>query len=201
MLFALTHRIRLATGSQLGRTSGGPGSTALESARKTIATLERAGFAVSFQVRAHPELSLEQPICTWKPGSPTPAFGVISYRLRVRWIEAPEVITVYAASEKAARRFAGHGGRLPHPLQATHDLHMTGVFLQLRERSPEEAALWVPEEKFANKRRGQKLPDAEIQDEKGRTLKVIEFGGSYSPERVRKVHEDCERRSVPYELW
>ena len=152
-------------------------------------------------VRAHPELALAMPVWRWSPGDADPPFGCISYRLRVRWTEPVEPTTIYVASRKTALRFAGHGGRLPHPLQATHDLHVTGVFLRLRERSPEEAALWVPEEKFANKRRGQKLPDAEIQDSTGHTLRVIEFGGSYPPERVRKVHEDCARRELPYELW
>jgi len=109
--------------------------------------------------------------------------------------------TVYTATEATARLYAGCGGRLAHPLQVTHDLHVSAIFLKLRQTSPAEAEGWVSEDLLAPLRRGQKLPDAEIHDNAGRVLKVIEFGGSYAPERVRLVHEDCERRQVPYELW
>lgn len=128
-------------------------------------------------------------------------FGVVSYRLRARWTEALRPVTVYTASDRAVRLYAGSGGPLSHPLQVTHDLHVTAIFLRLLRENPGEATGWVSENVLAPLRRGQKIPDAEIHDANGRALKVIEFGGGYAPERVRKVHEDCERRLVPYELW
>jgi hypothetical protein len=82
-----------------------------------------------------------------------------------------------------------------------HDLHVAAIYLRLLRDRPEEAANWVSESVLAPLRRGQKLPDAEIHDAHGRPIKVIEFGGSYSPERLQKVHADCERRQLPYELW
>jgi hypothetical protein len=105
------------------------------------------------------------------------------------------------ASKRAGRLFGGLGGKLSHPIQITHDLHVSAIYLRLLLESPLEAEQWVPDYQLARTRRGQKLPDAELQDANGRTLKVIEFGGSYGPERVRKVHEDAERRGVPYEIW
>jgi hypothetical protein len=125
----------------------------------------------------------------------------VSYQLRKRWAEPLRWVTAYAASKRTGRLYAGRGGRPSHPLQATHDLHVSAIFLRLQKEKPDEARGWVSDMVLSPLRRGKKLPDAEIQNADGRTLKVIEFGGSYPPERVRKVHEDCERRGVPYELW
>jgi hypothetical protein len=110
-------------------------------------------------------------------------------------------MTVFTASERSAKVYAGSGGRLSHPLQATHDIHVSAIFFKLLRENPEEAERWVSDEVLAPLRRRQKLPDAEIHDAVGRTVRVIEFAGGYPPERIRKVHEDCERRQVPYELW
>ena len=154
-----------------------------------------------FRLRAHPELPLHRPIWTWKPGDPEPPLGVVSYRLRNRWNCPLELVTIYTASDKAARICAGAGGYPSHPLHITHDLHLSSIYIGLLQRNPVEAKAWVSERALAPLRRGHKLPDAEVQDAAGRTVKVIEFGGSYPPERVLKVHQDCERRQVPYELW
>lgn len=201
VLFALTHRIRVTTKAQLRRTWWSETRSASDKAANTMGSLERAGLVISVQLRVRPELPLEQPIWFWTPGNPTPPFGAVSYRLRTRWTQALTVVTVYSASAKAARLYAGHGGPLAHPLQVTHDLHMAAIYFRLLRLNPTEAEGWVSEDMLAASRRGQKLPDAEIHDANGRPLKVIEFGGSYPPERVQMVHEDCERRHLPYELW
>jgi len=152
-------------------------------------------------VRAHPERDLKKPLWRWKPGEPEPPYGLLSYEARIRWTEALKPTTVYTASERSAQIYAGRGGRLSHPLQVTHDLHVSAIYLRLLKENPAEAAGWVSDNVLAPLRRGKKLPDAEIHDADGRTVKVIEFAGSYPPERIRKVHEDCARRNVPYELW
>ena len=197
----LASRIRIANICQIARTWWTDSPSGREYARERLRLLARAGLLVGFNVRAHPELADAAPIWCWHPGDPTPPFGVVSYRLRTRWTEPHRPITVFAASQAAARLYGGKGGRLSHPLQVTHDLHVAAIYLRLLRESPSEANCWVSEDVLAPARRRQKLPDAEIHDASGRTLKVIEFGGSYPPERVRKVHEDCENRQVPYELW
>jgi hypothetical protein len=197
----LSRKIRVASLSQIARTWFSNPSLGYGRALSRVNYLVRVGVLISLTLRVHPEQPLEAAIWSWRPGEPQPPFGILSYRLRSRWREPLAATTVYTASEKAARVYAGHGGRLAHPLQVTHDLHVSAIFLKLRKNSPAEAEGWVSEDQLAPLRRGQKLPDAEIHGDAGRVLKVIEFGGSYAPERVRLVHEDCERRQVPYELW
>lgn len=197
----LTRKVPLATASQVARAFWGPGESALALAHERLRVLVGVGVLERYLLRAHQELDLERALCSWKPGEPPPPFGSLSYRLRTRWTGALKPTQIFTASKRLGRRFAGRGGSLNHPLQATHDLHMTTVYLHKLKMNPEEASGWVSEAVLAPLRRGQKLPDAEIQDHHGRTIKVIEFGGSYPPERVRRVHDDCERRQVPYELW
>jgi hypothetical protein len=197
----LTHKVPFATAQQVGRGFWLAGGSATASAEERLQKLACTGTLEVFTVRAHPERLLTEPLLLWKPGDPLPSFGSLSYRLRTRWTEALKLIQIFTASERLGRRFAGTGGRPNHPLQATHDLHMTTVYLHKLKLNPAEASGWVSDAILAPLRRGQKLPDAEIQDQHGRTIKVIEFGGSYPPERLRRVHDDAERRQVPYELW
>lgn len=200
LLKFLSRNVRLATLPQLCRVFW-PKASNSKSAERAIRTLVQVGIMKPQRLLAHPELELRGPVVEWEPGDPAPHFGKVSYRLRSRWTEARRTTTVYVASAKAAQLFAGHGGQLAHPLHATHDLHVSAIYLRLLLERPEDAARWVLETSYAGSRRGQKLPDAELQDIHGHSLKVIEFGGAYPPERVKRVHEECERRCVPYELW
>jgi hypothetical protein len=197
----LVREIPLLTLDQIARTWWPQNKSSRDDARRRVGLLVRIGFLRSFRVRAHPELDLTKPLWSWKPREPEPPYGLISYEARIRWTEALKPTTVYTASERSAQIYAGRGGWLSHPLQVTHDLHVSAIYLRLLKENPAEAAGWVSDNILAPLRRGKKLPDAEIHDADGRTLKVIEFAGSYPPERIRKVHEDCERRQVPYELW
>jgi hypothetical protein len=201
IVFTLSQRIRVADICQLARTWWEDTPLGRNCAYRRIGRLVQTGVLESFTLRAHPELPLKEPIWSWKPREARPPVGVVSYRARVRWDKPLQSMTVYVASQRTARLYAGCGGRLSHPLQVTHDLHVSAIYLRLLKHSPAEAAGWVSENVLAPLRRRQKLPDAEIHDGNGRVLKVIEFGGSYPPERVRLIHEDCERRQVPYELW
>ena len=197
----LSIEVPLLTLNQIARTSWRGSKAGLECARRRLGQLIRAGLVESFEVRAHPELDLQKPLWIWRPGEPPPPFGVVSYQARIRWNQPLRTTTIFRASKRLARQFAGSGGRLSRPLQVTHDIHVAALYLKLVRHRPEEAAGWVSDAVLAPLRRGQKLPDAEIHDERGRTVKVIEFGGGYPPERMQKVHADSERRQVPYELW
>lgn len=197
----LTGKIDLVDVCQAARTWWQDNPAGRECAGQRLRLLARKGHLRLLKLRVHPELRLKEPVWSWAPGFPTPPFGVISYRLRARWDEPLHWVTAFAASERSVRFVAGHGGRQLRPLQATHDIHLAAIYLRLLKENPSEAAGWVSDRVLAPLRRGKKLPDAEIQNAAGRTLKVIEFGGSYPPERVHKVHEDCETRGVPYEIW
>jgi hypothetical protein len=197
ILLTLTQKVRLLSLAQIARTWWPSASPA--AARNRLAALP--SLVARLKLNAHPELTLDGPLFTWRPGEPVPRFGALSYQLKKRWNQAPEPTTVYIATEKAARYFGGFGGKLRRPLQATHDLHMAQVYLQLLARDPAKAGLWVSEERFAPERRREKLPDAVLRDAAGHIVLVIEFGGAYDARHVERVHLDCVTRSLPYELW
>ncbi len=197
----LTHKVRAVTVSQAARGWWEDTRVGRDAAERFLKLLQARGTLVSFTLRAHPELTLTEPVWCWRPGEPAPKFGAISYELRKRWTEPLRPTTIYVASEKSARIYAGFGGRLPRLLQATHDLHVSTVYLRLYRNDRQGAAQWISEDMLLAVRRGQKIPDAELVDSDGQTVRVVEFGGGYPPERVRDFHEYCDRRQVPYELW
>ena len=197
ILIALTHKVRLFSLEQISRTWWPSSSTDL--ARNRLAALPH--FVNRLKLNAHPELALDSPLFTWWPGEPAPRFGSLSYQLKKRWDKAPQPTTAYIATEKAARHFGGFGGKLRRPLQATHDLHVSHVYLHFLKTNPTLADRWVSEERFASERRREKLPDAVILDAAGNVELVIEFGGAYDTRHVKRVHVDCVTRSLPYELW
>lgn len=205
ILVALTHKVRLLSLEQIARTWWSNSSFGIENARKRLALLSDPAanpyVMQRMKLNAHPELTLNSPIFRWRPGDFTPPFGALSYRLKKRWNQAIKSTTVYIATERGARYFGGFGGKLRRPLQATHDLHVAQIYLQMLQTDPALAALWVSEERFAEERRKEKLPDAVIRDTLGNIILVIEFGGAYDAKHVERVHEDCVARSLPYELW
>ena len=205
ILIALTHKVRLLSLEQIARTGWTDSRSGSATARTRLAVLtypaSRSYVMQRLKLNAHPELALDGPIFLWQPGEATPHFGALSYRLKKRWDQAPKPTTVYIATEKAARYFGGFGGKLRRPLQATHDLHVAQLYLQLLQIDPARAGLWVSEDRFAPERRREKLPDAVIQDVAGNITLVIEFGGAYDAKHVERVHFDCVTRSLPYELW
>src|SRR5262249_21579538 len=152
IIFALTHRIRVASADQIIRTWW-PKSCA--SGERALRRLRASGQLQAITVQVHPELSDLAPVWRWSPGGSPPPFGPISYRLWVRWTQAIRRTVLYVASTKAARRMGGYGGRLSHPLQAGHDLHVSAIYFKLLQSSPADAALWVPEQVFSRERRGE----------------------------------------------
>lgn len=206
VLSALTHKVRLLTAVQVARAWWPSSAAGLENARKRLALLLGEGLLDRFSVQSHPELALSGPVFSWHPGGEQPNYEAVSYRLRSRWTEAVRSTTVFTASRKSARIFGGfaggcRSGGLKQPLQATHDLHVSSMFVRLVLEEPERASTWVSEETIAPTRKHQKLPDAMLLNPDGTPALVLEFGGSYRAERVERVHLDCVARSLPYELW
>jgi hypothetical protein len=153
---------------------------------------------------------MKSPVVVWKPGQPEPEFGAIAWRLQSRWQMPPRRTTVYVATQKAANQVGGRSrGTIKHDLQATHDLGVAQVYLQLLTANPIAAEKWVGEDVLRLTRRRQKLPDAVIASTPdGRSVRsdhdislVVEFGGAYDASRVRHFHRDCAARKLPYEIW
>ncbi len=200
LIVALTHRVRFLTAGQVAR-AWWPNTVHTEAAERRLRELRRAGYLRQTIVHARPELPLDEPVFRWTPGAPPPRFAAVSHALRRRWRDPVQPTAVVLAARAAAARFGGAGGRLKRALQATHDLHVAAVYLRVLLERPEIAEGWASEDLIAPSRRGQKLPDAIIHDPTSRPLLVIEFGGEYDAERVERVHADCARRGLPYELW
>jgi hypothetical protein len=156
---------------------------------------------VTSRVTAMPLPSVQRPVLRWSPGDALPNFGAISWQLVRRWKEPARRVTVWHATRYAAQQFGGRGrGRLKLPDQATHDLGVSQVYLYYLTHDAKRAVSWIGEDLLPS-RRGEKHPDAIIQDEPSGTKLVIEFGGQYPAERVAAFHEDCEAKGLCYELW
>ncbi len=214
LLRALSVDVRLATPDQLRRGWGWPDTeSGLRNCRKRLGGLADAGLLYAMTVPSTPMLCLTEPVFRWYPGDGEPDFDAVSYALQSRWRGLEERPTrVYTATFQAASIFGGRGRTKYTKLtQATHDLHVTELYLLLRENEPETADTWVGEDLIAiDQRKFEKLADAELR-ENGRTSMYLEFGGRYGAREVRKKHEFFSggplypgaplRQPVPYEIW
>jgi hypothetical protein len=197
----LTKKVRFLTASQAATLWRLSGPRSAENARRRLDDLINAGLIRDATVRVHPELPLRDPILVWTPGDAEPNFGAIAYRLNIRWKEPFRAVTVYLASSKLAQLFGARSRVLKRPYQSNHDTHVAGLYVKYFVEEPEKADAWISEDVLAPSRKHQKLPDAELHFTDGRAPLVIEFGGAYRSDRLRKVHEDCLRRRIGYELW
>jgi len=205
ILVALTHYIRLLTLAQAHRTWWS--QRTLQAARAKLKMLVADEFLVERRFLVHPELPLLEPVLRWKPGQPTPECGPVSYQLRNRWTDSVVPTVCYLATRKAAKLYGGFSGGsrrdglLRHPFQATHDVHVSALYLRLLKSEPEAAKRWIPEEKLELQNHGGKLFDAVIVNASGVPERVVEFGGGYRVTRVKILHGECARKALPYELW
>jgi len=172
-------------------------------ARRRLKQYAAAGLIERIEVHARPLPQLTQPVFSWRPQEAIPNFDAVAYRLQVRWKSTPvRPCSAFVATERLAQHYGGRrSGELKHPLQATHDLGVAQIWLQLQATATAWADAWRGEDILAHTRRGEKCPDAFIVNEQQEVFCVIEFGGAYSAERVRDFHEDCVQRNLPYQLW
>lgn len=201
ILELLTKRVRVLSLEQVAREWWARQARASENASRRLSTLEQGGLIHRFSGFAHPELPLEKPVATWSPGSPSPDFGNLSYRLRTRWTDPLRMTQAFIGTKLAAGQFGGNGGRVPRPSELSHDLHLAGVFFKLRRSDPAKSRTWLSEASQYAKGGGrdERLPDAVVG--KGRHRTAIEFGGAYSKAKLIEFHEHCAASDLPYEIW
>lgn len=197
LLFSLTGRFRLITTQLAARLWGSSEAYT----RRRLGRLEAAGLLATARVLAHPLLDLDAPLARWRPGDSEPDLGQTSYRLKARWTEHHRLTTVHLPTKRAAHLFGGSGGRFDYPLQATHDLHVTALYVRLAVESPELAAHWRGEETLRLNRKRGKICDALIVDDREKPALAVEFGGSYRVDRVRAFHRVMKHRRLSYEIW
>jgi hypothetical protein len=108
---------------------------------------------------------------------------------------------IFVGSRKLCRLLGGRGGGgLTHPLQASHELAVSAVFLNLIINSPTDAARWIGEDAQPRSCYSHQIPDAVIRNERGAIQLAIEIGGVYSAKRLRRFHAYCERGGIAYEI-
>ena len=199
----LSLKVRIFSLRQLASSWWKPTKVGQDNARRRLLAVCDAGLLECTEVMARPLPAIEAPVVTWRPGEPEPDLGSASWLLQSRWTEPPRQTTVYLATKKGANRYgAPRRGELKHSLQATHDLGVSEVYLQLLRADPDAASEWVGEDTFASRRRGQKLPDAMLVPASGEEPRmVIEFGGAYARHRLESLHRDCQARDLPYQVW
>ena len=171
--------------------------------RRRLKSLAKAGLIHAMTVAARTLPPIESPLTVWQPGETPPDMGRLAYQLQSRWQRRPvRTMSASIATGRAAQLLGGkQRGELKHPLQATHDLGVAAIWLNFHAQAPEWAEAWRGEDLLAHTRQGEKLPDGFIVNEAGETVWVIEFGGAYDTARVQEFHEDCARRSLPYQIW
>jgi hypothetical protein len=171
-------------------------------ARRRIATLVSTETLTPVRVFCHRLLPITAPLQVWAPGDAWPDPAAVSRKCKSRWTEPPRPVTAYVLSRKARRIYGGPAPcRIKSESHVTHDAHLASLYLELVRRDPEIADLWTGEHVNAPERKHQKLPDAVLRTREGRTLKVIDWGGAYTHERIHALIQDCAERDLPIVIW
>lgn len=203
ILRTLSLKVRLLSLAQVAEAWWEPTPSGQSTARKRLAQLDEAGLVRRLRVPVRPLPPLDAPALAWQAGDPPPDLGAVAWKLQSRWKEGPLATTVFVATQRGANQYGGRlRGRLRREFQATHDLGVAAVYLRMRAAKPEAAEAWIGEDILSPHRRGEKVPDAVLAaGPEKRPRLVVEFGGAYDAARVRRFHEDCAERKLPYELW
>jgi len=203
ILTTLTRRVRVLSLAQIGRTWFGDAGNPADAARRRIGQLAEEGLVTLTTAMAHPELPLDAPQFTWRPGDAEPEFGPLAYRLQSRWCRPVQSTTLVLAAKLANHRFGGYvGGRAPRRSEVTHDLHLAAVYLWFLAHRPAFAKRWMSEhEQYAlGGGRNARLPDAIAPHRRDRQKDlVIEFGGAYSKAKLQEFHDELSH--LAYQIW
>ena len=175
------------------------------SASRLVGRLANSGLLQS-KTTALTFIEASAPLWIWQPGEFRPDYHGLAWQLERRWQRAhPRRLTICWATDRAARFFGGVAEFTKRASQVEHDLGTASVLVQLYEEHPELASRWVGEmilrRDYAPRQRWlRKIPDAAILDEH-RPVTLIEFGGQYSVEHLRRFHRHCARYQLPYTIW
>lgn len=151
---------------------------------------------------AVPELDGE--LVAWRPREEQPEFGGLSWTLKERcrgW--KPVSLPVCWSTEQAVTVFGGVGGRIRQPLQVQHDVGVAAMYFSRASFAISSRAAWVGEDLIRKLKPdiGSKVPDALLIGSELQPIRAIEFGGSYSLERLQRFHDFCASQQLPYEIW
>ena len=203
ILELLTLRTRVATREQLLRFAK-LYPAEMPRVASILSSLEQSGYLISHRLTV-PLLRFKYPVYAWEPGSVAPDFHEIANLLTARSYAAPwRAVRLYWAARKAESLTGGLSGVNRQPLQVQHDLGTTAAYLHLLAHDPLEADRWLGEDILLRdfpSRLPRKRPDAAVIEDDGEPTRLIEIGGVYSPEDLRRIHRHYSRQGVCYEIW
>jgi hypothetical protein len=146
----------------------------------------------------------EAPLVDWLPGMPEPSWHSIAWQLQRRYSVARTApVWVTWATREAVALVGGVGGRLRQPMQLQHDLGVTAVYVA-RQLQASMDETWIGEDAYrtlVGSPKRSKIPDALIVNHDYQVCHAIEFGGLYSPKRLKSFHRHWARKRIPYEIW
>lgn len=203
ILKTLALKVRVLSLSQIAAAWWTPTPGGQASARRRLAALVNARLLLSLPIQARPLPPIEAPFVCWRPGRSAPDFGALAWKLQSRWTRPPRRTTVYFASKRGANQYGGRlRGEIKREFQVTHDLGVAQVYLNLLRANPDAAAQWVGEDMLRYSHPKDKIPDAVLLSARGESPRlVVEFGGSYDVDRLKKFHRHCAARALPYEIY
>jgi hypothetical protein len=200
LLDALAYRVRVISRPQL--LGFGPRSGAYErSLRRLLQRLEAARLIRRLTVLTRPAPVIDGPLFRWRPRSPAPDCYSIQYQAEKRNLRPVQAVTVFLGTERLANVLGGTCGGKLNLHACTHDLGVTGAYLQLWKTDPNLALAWQEEDIVAPSRHRLKLPDAILFDPACEPMLAVEFIGDYPAERIQAFHDDAARRGLGYELY
>jgi len=203
LLRALCRNVRLFSLQQIATHWWSRSKHPEAAARRRLRVLEDAGWIVGIRPQARPLPPIESPVAVWTPDETAIDFAEVASHLQRRWLGETCRVQAFVLGPTADRHFGvSRRGRLKYDFQATHDLGVSEMFLNLLAQRPAQAARWIGEDELAPYRKTEKLPDAVLADDpQARPELVLEFGGAYDARRVEQFHEDCASQMLPYEIW
>jgi hypothetical protein len=210
ILDILTHRVRLATSSQLAtllQSTEGRKVT-VRQIRRRLRHMAEEGTVLLHHL-ALKVFAPEQFLYQWRPGEPFTAAEAIAWKAAVRVASTiPRRCMVCRVTEKGAKR-DGSGGNRPtlQPTQIEHDLGCTAMLIHELRHDPYLLRNWVGEDEIRRSFRPlwpeefRKVPDAAIVRSDDRVERFLEFCGQYSAQRIDRFHRHCRRYRIPYRLY
>ncbi len=200
-LAVLTGKVGKLTLDQYASTWFGELKHPRQSAANKLRQFREHDLVSTVTATIHPTLSLAGPVFTWAPGVDAPNAERLSWILRSRWTKPPKRTTVIVPTRKAAGLVGGNAVHPPRSRALLHDIHVSAIYLLMRERNRNIADGWLHESTLYGNgfgKNGLPLPDAVIDLDQPT---FIDFGGSYSAAKVRKLHRGYAAQGMAYQLW
>jgi hypothetical protein len=207
ILDALALRVNFFTVDQVARTWFTDHARPKDSARRALTQLIHDGLiAPKRLLNAFPEQPIEEPLFVWEVGDPAPGYNQLSAELRSRWHGLAWTETqAFSITAEGAEQIPGGSTPTLKPEDENHDLHMSAVFLVIKQRYPDWIPHWIADRDYDTKVRGRRYEDREKTPDAFLRIdgepRVIDFGGAYHPKKVGSIHRYWSALDIPYELW